>query len=139
MGLGRGTGKREGSVFKYYFHCLYVGNKTMKLWHHFFFFFFHYRSIPNGDISCLDSWAVGKLVPIAWDLLFLDVCSLVPLKLSAIGVLNGGVQSKSSGKLQKPSALFPSQISSGEMGGGEVVLVVTFLRQMAILKCTFQF
>lgn len=63
-----------------------------------------------------------------------------PLGLVLLGVLSGGGQRESSRNLQRPSALFPSQFSSsGEMGGGEVVLVVTYLRQVAVLKCTFQF
>lgn len=57
-----------------------------------------------------------------------------------LGVLNKGGQRQSSGNSERPSALYPSQFSSsGVMGGGEVVLVVIYLRQVAVLKCTFQF
>lgn len=74
------------------------------------------------------------------DLLFLDIYGLVPRSSVPLGVLDGGGQTESPRHLQKPSALFPWQLSSsGETGGGEVVLIVTYLRQVAILKCTFQF
>lgn len=41
-----------------------------------------------------------------WDLLFLDPCRLLPLQLSAVGVVNGDGPSKSARNLQRPSAVF---------------------------------
>lgn len=49
-----------------------------------------------------------KLVQTPWDLLFLDLCHLVPPQLSAVGVVNGDGQSKSPRNLQRPSAVFTS-------------------------------
>lgn len=75
----------------------------------------------------------------SWGLLFLDTYGLLPLKLSAVGSPDWRWP-ESSRNLQRPSAVFLSQFSSsGELGGGEVVLVVTYIRQVAVLKCTFQF
>ncbi|RMC05914.1 hypothetical protein DUI87_17459 [Hirundo rustica rustica] len=85
-GLGNGTGKwgqHSRSGLKSFFCCLYcVGNETMKLWHQAVLVI---EAFLNGDDISLPAFlGRRKLVQASWDLLVLDTCELVPLKLSAI-------------------------------------------------------